>query len=223
MKGSEIAKSGYDAEDKFRTDPKIKQELENFFKKKINMMAKVHGEKYDTIVTFEDKTIVKIQNKNSKTFGGRGGSFDRRHVSKTFSNQFIRKYLVLLSLIRNNKKETAMTSEQKQDFIKLCNQYIDEIKEYLENALLGAKNNQNEYWCFMHEKKLCIISSKTLLEYVLNNIMIKISPRKEGTCLYLTEFIYLQRKGGGKADNNPNHIQAKIRITEELLQKMKTY
>ena len=76
----------------------------------------MHGKKYDTKIYFEDGSNINIQNKKIEVLGGRGDSFDRRHINNTFKNQFIRKYLTLLTLIRKNKNETLMSEEQKKRF-----------------------------------------------------------------------------------------------------------
>ena len=77
-------------------------------------MEQIVKEKYDTIITFNDNTKLKIQNKKIENLGGRGDSFDRMHIKNTFENQFIRKYLTYLSLIRKSKTETFMTNDQKK-------------------------------------------------------------------------------------------------------------
>jgi hypothetical protein len=37
------------------------------------------------------------------------------------------------------------------------------------------------------------------------------------TCVYLSPLVYLQRKGGGKKDHSPNHIQAKLRAMPDCM------
>ena len=64
---------------------------------------------------------------------------------------------------------------------------------------------------------LYIISSETLLRFIENTIKIDIKLKKNGTCLHLSPYISLQRKGGGNTDHSPNHIQAKFRFTQEIL------
>ena len=95
-KNSLTAKSGFNAEDIFRTDELIKCKLEKYFEKKIISLHKIHGKKYDTKIYFEDDSSINIQNKKIENLGGRGDSFDRRHIKNTFNNQDIRKYLTLL-------------------------------------------------------------------------------------------------------------------------------
>jgi hypothetical protein len=85
-KNSLIAKSGYKAEEFFRTNIDIKQSLENYFNSNIINMNKIHGEKYDTIIIFDNDTKLNIQNKKIENIGGRGDSFDRRHIKNTFEN-----------------------------------------------------------------------------------------------------------------------------------------
>ena len=115
MSGSDTAKSGFNAEQIFRTDANIINSLEKYFKKSIKKIIKApHGEKYDNIIIFEDGSNYNIQNKKILNFGGRGDSFDRRHIKNTFHNQFIRKYLTLLTLIRPTKRSTYMTEAQKR-------------------------------------------------------------------------------------------------------------
>lgn len=215
---SEIAKSGYASEERFRTDIKIKECLETFFNKKIRSIIKSkNGLKHDNIIEFQDDTQINIQNKKFTTLNGRGDSFDRRHINTTFQNQFIRKYLVLLCLSRKTKTTTNMTNEQKMDFIKICKNNLDDIKNYLEKCLIG-NNHKNDYWCFLKNNNLYIIKSSKLYNYILDCLNIHIKLKSNGTCLYLTSFLYLQRKGGSKTDKSPNHIQAKLRINKDLLE-----
>ena len=222
-KNSLIAKSGFKAEEIFRTDDKIKLNLENYFEKKIIALNKIHGKKYDTKIYFEDGSNINIQNKKIEVLGGRGDSFDRRHINNTFKNQFIRKYLTLLTLIRKNKNETLMSEEQKKDFVKLCNNNLDDIKQYIKKTLIGEDTEMNEFFCIMKTNKtftnteLYIISSKTLFDFIEKTIKIDIKIKKNGTCLHLSPYIALQRKGGGNTDHSPNHIQAKFKFTQEIL------
>jgi len=222
-KNSLTAKSGFKAEEIFRTDNKIKMALEKYFKKDIVLMEKIQRKKYDTLITFNNNEKLNIQNKKIENLGGRGDSFDRRHIKDTFDNHFIRKYLTHLSLIRKNKSETFMTENQKHDFIKLCNNNLFDIKKYIKKTLIGENGEENNFWCIMKTDKnfnkmeLYIISSLKLYEFICNSIKIDIKMKKNGTCLHLSPYISLQRKGGGNTDNAPNHIQAKFKITQDIL------
>jgi len=218
-KNSLTAKSGFKAEKIFRTDDKIKMALETLFKLNIVSMEKIQGKKYDTLITFNNNTKLNIQNKKIENLGGRGDSFDRRHIENTFDNQFIRKYLTHLSLIRKSKTETFMTEDQKQDFINLCNNNLIDIKKYIKKTLIGEDGQENNCWCIMKTDKnfnkmeIYVLSSLKLYEFICGSIKIDI----KRTCLHLSPYIYLQRKGGGNTDHSPNHIQAKIKITQDIL------
>ncbi len=222
--GSETAKSGIKAEEIFRTNEKIKKSLETHFDKKITKIVKAPArKKYDNIIYFEDKTHLNTQNKKIINLGGRGDSFDRRHIKHTFENEFIRKYLTLLTLIRENKRETLMSNIQKNDFIKLCKGNLNDIKQYIKKTLIGENDGANECWCIMKTDKrfinieLYVINSDIFHNFINNSINVDIKLKKNGTCLHLSPHIALQRKGGGKTDKNPNHIQAKLKITQDIL------
>lgn len=223
-KNSLTAKSGFKAENIFRTDELIKCKLEKYFGKKIISLHKIHGKKYDTKIYFEDGDSINIQNKKIENLGGRGDSFDRRHIKNTFNSQEIRKYLTLLTLIRKNKNETLMSEGQKIDFMKLCNNNLGDVSQYIKKTLIGEDDTEmNDYWCIMKTNKtftdmeLYIISSKKLFEHIEKTIEIDIKLKKNGTCLHLSPYIALQRKGGGNTDHSPNHIQAKFKVTQEIL------
>jgi hypothetical protein len=222
-KNSLTAKSGFKAEEIFRNDVIIKKALENYFKLNIIHMEKIQGKKYDTKIMFNNNTTINIQNKKIESLGGRGDSFDRRHIKNTFETQFIRKYLTHLSLIRKSKTETFMTEEQKTDFIHLCNNNLTDITQYIKKTLIGKDNEENNYWCIIKTDKsfkkieLYILSSVKLYDFIINSIKIDIKMKKNGTCLHLSPYISLQRKGGGNTDHSPNHIQAKFKITQDIL------
>lgn len=116
-----------------------------------------------------------------------------------------------------------MSKEQKIDFMKLCNNNLDDIAQYIKKTLIGEDTEMNDYWCIIKTNKfftnmeLYIISSKKMFEFIGQTIKIDIKLKKNGTCLHLSPYIALQRKGGGKTDHSPNHIQAKFKFTQEIL------
>jgi len=218
---SQIALDGYKNEEYFRNDIGIKNVLEQYFQKPINnIIKKSHGKKTDNIIIFSDNSIINIQNKKFEYFGGRGNSFDRRHIKNTFDNQFLRKYLTYLTLFRPTKRTSNMTNEQKKDFKKLVNNNLNDILKYIKKSLIGSNINENDYFVMTFKSKnkkddneSYIISSIKLYNYIKNNINIQI----KRTCLHLSNNIYLQRKGSDKTDKNPNHIQAKFKIDKNIL------
>ena len=222
--GSSIAKSGFKAEDIFVNDVNIRNKLEKYFKKGIQKIDKVPGrKKADTIITFNDNSRYRIQNKKIEQIGHMGHSYDRRKLSDTFDDQFIKKYLAVLCLFRPSPRKTNMDPEKKKDFIKLCISNMDNIKNFIRKTLIGSDEDQNDYFCIMHTNKtfenieLYCIPSLKFLEYIYNTLKIHISLRNAGTCLHLSKNIYLQRKGGGKTDHSANDIQSKIKIDQIIL------
>ena len=224
MSGSETAKSGFKAEKKFMTNPEIKKALEVYFDKSIREIRPAPSRhKYDSVIDFEDGTSIRIQNKKIIGLGGRGDSFDRRHISHTFKNRFIKKYFTKLALIRPSSRKTSMSPEQKKDFIRLCNTNLKDIKQYLHKTLIGNGDNKNDYWVIMKTDKefvkmeLFIIDTITLYTFLEKSISINIKLKENGTCLHISPNISLQRKGGTHTDHAPNHIQAKLKITQNIL------
>lgn len=206
------AKSGYDAEKLFISD-KYKDHLEKYFKIKIYEMKQIHGKKYDIIVTFIDKTVKKIQIKKIEHLGGRGDSFDRRPLGKTFMNHSIQDYLKMLSIDKH------INEQQKIEFVDICKKNQEVIIEYLRKTLIGERPENNDSWCVMKMNKkfeeisIYHIENEKLFDYICKTINIQVKK----TCLHLSKHIYLQRKGGAKKDRSPNDIQAKIIITQEIL------
>lgn len=198
-KNSLTAKSGFKAEEIFRNDNIIKKSLEAYFGKEIIDMKKIQGKKYDTRIIFKDNTLINIQNKKIENLGGRGDSFDRRHIKNTFENQFIRKYLTHLSLIRKSKTETFMTEEQKQDFINLCNTNLHDVKQYIKKTLIGENGEENNYWCIMKTDKsfkkinLYVLSSIKLYEFIISSIDIDIKMKKMAL-VYIYRLIFHYRE-----------------------------
>ena len=217
------ARSGFQAERIAVADPRFKAAYETYFQKSISDMKVVTGEKYDILVSFSDGTNARVQNKKVESLGGRGDSFDRRKIRDTFTNQFIRKYLTLLSLIRKGKRQTYMTPEQKKDFIALCNKNLQDVKQYLKKTFMGEAGKENQYWSIMKTDKnftnieLYMVTTQKFYEYLEKRIKIDISLKSNGTCLNLSPDIYLQRKGGEKTDKSPNDIQAKLKIDQNML------
>jgi hypothetical protein len=216
MSGSDTAKSGFKAEEIFRTRLDINNALTIYFDKPLKVIVKAkHGAKYDNEIIFNDGTRIKVQNKKFKELGGRGDSFDRRHISKTFNNQLIIDNLTLLSLI----KPQNMSDEKKDEFQTLCTNNFEDITQYLKKTLIGENLNKNDIWVFMEADgefsniKLYIIDSDKLYTFIEKSINISVKK----TCLHISPYIYLQRKGGDKKDHSPNDIQAKLKITKELL------
>jgi len=222
-----IARSGFKAEQVAVTDERCTNSYKNYFQnhlqKTIVDMNVITKEKYDILNKFSDGTENGTQLKKVEKIGGQGHSFNRSHVSETFENPHIRKYMVHLSLIRKGKRQTYMTPDQKKDFIELCNKNMPDIKQYLKKTIVGEEGRENQYWSIMKTDRefnnieLYMIETKKFYEYLISRIKIHISLKPNGTCLNLSPDIYLQRKGGEKTDKSPNDIQAKLKIDQNML------
>ena len=222
--GKQNAYDGLKAEHIFQTSENIKQKLQLYFQKQIQSIVPANSiRKYDSIINFEDGTKIKIQNKKIKNYHGFGNSFDRRHVCNTFNNQFLRKYLVLLTLVRTTPTRTKMTSNQKKDFKKLCDNNFNDIKQYVRSALIGEGEHSNEYFVIMKTDnfsniKIFIIKSEKLFDIITKPMNTYISLRTNGTCLHIGRYMSIQRKGS-KRDRSPNDIQAKLRFKKQLIKR----
>lgn len=218
-KNSQTARSGFKAEEVFRTDPTVRQSLETYFGKQIVRFVKISGKKYDTVLYFADGSECRIQNKKFENTGGRGESFDRRKVSDTFDNRFLKLYLTKL-LLSKEKPAERMSDEQKLDFRKLCLSHIDDVTNYVHKTLVGVGPEANELFAIMNivdskVRSLHVIRSDALFEYVTRDISDCLMAKQ--TCLHLSSSMYMQRKGGTNTDSAPNHIQIKLKLTHDLL------
>lgn len=222
-KNAQTARSGFKAEEIFRKDDSIRKNLEIYFKKNILQIDKIHGKKYDTIIQFEDNTRACVQNKKFEHFGGRGDSFDRRAIHKTFDNVIMQENLKLLTCSRPTKTTTSMIESDKISFMKLCEENIGDIRSFITKTLIGEESEKNEYWCFMKtdnlftDIQLYMVSSEKLLQFIFDSLKIHISTRPNGTCLHLSPYIALQRKGGNTTDHSPDDIQCKLKMTTEMI------
>jgi hypothetical protein len=221
------ARSGFKAEHVAVTDERCIGAYTNYFQNHLQKttvdMCVITKEKYDIRNKFSDGTENGTQLKKVEELGGQGHSFNRGHVSETFDNPHMRRYLVHLSIIRKGKRQTYMTPDQKKDFIALCNRNLEDIKQYLKKTIVGEEGKENQYWSIMKTDRefnnieLYMIETKKFYEYLENRIKIDISLKQNGTCLHLSPDIYLQRKGGEKTDKSPNDIQAKLKIDQNML------
>lgn len=209
--GKEIAIGGNRSEEVFRNDSNIRQKLNTHFSPKIidRIEKAPSGKKFDNIIYFTDGSSETIQNKKMEKLQHRGHSFDRRPLSKTIDEDKIRNNLDQLSISNRNK----MATEQKQDFQLYCRQNSEVIKKFLLQALGNA-----DYWCIIKKNKnneadIYIIKGSEFKEFLI--LATDISVKR--TCLHLSPYIYLQRKGGGKSDKRADDIQAKLKLSMTLL------
>ena len=223
---SSTAKSGFKAEEHFRMNPIIRNHLEQYFMASIDRIeAAPPRMKCDNIIFFTDGSRVRIQNKKFERFGGRGDSFDRRPVSGTFDNPFLRKYLTALTLFKGKGRTACLSPDQKRQFEVLCRESGEDCRQLLRKTLVGQGEYRNDYWVFMKSGRefdcaktdLWITPSLCLLSLLESRIEIKAAR----TCLHLSDLVYIQRKGGSKGENAPNDVQMKLKIDRTIVDSCK--
>lgn len=198
-KNSLVAISGNRAEDIICSSTSILETLgSTYFHKKIVSCQKIAGrKKSDLKIRFEDDSHVLAQLKNG-TGGGRGWSFDRRQVDKLPTHDGIKSLLKSVCLKSGNERTT-----------------VENDKSLLTQLLLGEEEAmQPQYYIHTNVTdgvivSLSICSTTEFMDAVLQSAYEHCQAKK--TCVHLTPLIYLQRKGGGKADHSPSDIQAKLR------------
>ena len=219
---SSTARSGFKAEEHFRTNSMIRNRLEQYFMASIDRIeAAPPRKKCDNIIFFTDGSRIRIQNKKFERFGGRGDSFDRRPVGGTFESPFLRKYLTALSLFKGKGRIASLDSEQKKQFEALCRESADDCKQLLRKTLVGEGDFRNEYWVFMKSGRdfdpsktdLWITPSLCLLSLLESRLEVKVAR----TCLHLSNLVYIQRKGGSKGESAPNDVQMKLKIDRTIV------
>jgi hypothetical protein len=204
-KNSMVAKNGFRAEVAICEQEDVKQSLEVYFNLPITRFKRVHGKKYDIIIEFENGTDTTIQNKDGDG-QGRGWSVDRRKV-EGFQDETLITLLKTLCLKQGTEKPIVSDNISK-NVINMC--------------ILGA--NEAEYpKYFTHTKSdknngkiiaMGICRTDTLMTFMYGELYNTMEPKR--TCVHLSPNCYLQRKGGGTKDANPDNIQMKFKLTEGL-------
>ena len=225
--GSITAKNGIRAEKQICMQSNVKLALEDHFNKPIKEFQCVSGKKYDIKITFDDKSITTVQNKDGNG-GGRGWSIDRRNVSKYDD----------VELITLLKTVCLKTGKDKPSISKIFG--IDAVKKGIlgvPTSIIpvvdgGIKINEPEKFSiddqpnyFTHTvsdkitkeiKSISICKTTALVDFITDGLYVNAVPKR--TCVHLSPNIYLQRKGGGKKDSRPDDIQMKLKLTDELSQ-----
>lgn len=211
-KNSLVAISGNRAEDLFCESNDIQHYIgSQYFNKKIVKCKKITGnKKSDILITFDDDSQATIQVKNGNG-GGRGWSFDRRSVNDLpTTNHSIKELTQIVCLKQDGeRKETVNDTEM------------------IKRLLLGDdERTKPEYFIHTNVKNgkiesLSVCTVALFIEKILEEVYEKCNSKK--TCVHLSPLIYLQRKGGGKADHSPNDIQAKLRSMPDCMTHINLY
>ena len=204
-KNSLVAKNGFRAEVTFCSQENIKQSLELYLNSPIKCLTRIHGKNYDIKIEFENGTETTIQNKDGDG-KGRGWSVDRRKV-EAFKDEQLTILLKTLCLKQDTKKP-IISDDISKNVINMC--------------ILGVTEEEYPKY-FTHTKSdkstgniisMSICHTDTLMAFMYGELYKVMKPKR--TCVHLNPNCYLQRKGGGKKDANPDDIQMKFRFTEAV-------
>ena len=200
-----VAKNGLRAEVAFCSQKNIKQSLELYFNSPIKCLTRIHGKKYDIKIEFENGTEAKTQNKDGDG-KGRGWSVDRRKV-EAFNDEQLTTLLKTLCLKKGTEKPIISDNISK-NVINMCilGSSIEDYPKYFTHTK-SDKSTRNII-------SMSICHTDTLMAFMYGELYKVMEPKR--TCVHLSPNCYLQRKGGGKKDANPDNIQMKFRFTEAV-------
>lgn len=220
LNGSQIAKSGFKAEEMMTTQPNIIPSLgTSYFGKQIkpNGITKVGGRaKSDVKIEFTDETSVMVQLKNTalKVNGvanvkGRGFSIDRSDVDKIdIDSPELTE--TLMSVCLNDKTKERKTVDK----------HVSE-RVMLRNIMGADSATMPDYFMKTESDRitgeivsLSVAPMADFIEKMKSSLYdTAISKR---TCVHLSPNLYLQRKGGTVGEKKPNQIQTKLVLTPDI-------
>jgi hypothetical protein len=204
-KNAIIARNGFRAECAMCTQADITQALEEFFNRAITKIVRVHREKYDIEIIFEDGTKTTIQNKDGGG-RGRGWSVDRRNVGK-YGNMPLAELLSTMCLKKGTHRPNV-PADISRAVILMC--------------MLGSTSGKSpDYFSHTISNKptgriirLSICPTPILMQFIHTTVYAAMVPKR--TCVHLSPNIYLQRKGGHTKESRPDDIQMKFTITDDM-------
>lgn len=172
-------------------------------------IQKINRKKSDILIHMTDGTTktaqIKSINNANTNYKSRGHSIDRRQIIK---------YPPDFHSILNR----VICGENQQQYILPS---INCAKNVIQLIINGddAKYKPDYYMvinitdCSICRIRIC--HTDKLLNYLMSNIQLKM----KRTCFHLVRngILYLQKKGGCNSDRSPNDIQAKMCITEDVL------
>ena len=218
LTGSQIAKSGFNAEEMMTKQENIKVSLEAYFEKPIKTITKMdcrpHPNKSDIKIEFDDGTSYSAQVKNISTatatkMNGRGFSIDRRDVDKICPESPELTETLKAVCLRDKTNERRIVDK------------ITGEKVLLQNILGIEESTQPHYFIKTESdrvtseiRKMDICPREVFTGKLVDTLYETAISKK--TCVHLSPNIYLQRKGGTKCEKRPNQIQTKMRITPDV-------
>lgn len=204
-KHAEIARTGNRVEQILCTQESVRTWLSGYFQKKVVNITKIKGcKKSDNLIEFEDGSTVKIQNKNGSG-GGRGWSVDRREVSLLTDNADLHTLLRTVCLKQGSNKP-EISNNLSILVSGLCLRGSDDafVPDYFTHTRLEGDMIVHMSICPMDK----------FMEAILQEMYAVMLPKR--TCVHLSPSLYFQRKGGGSADSNPDHIQTKLHCSDRV-------
>jgi len=206
-KNATIAKNGNKAESILCSQASVRTALQGMFPLPIKSLSLIPGrKKSDVLITFEDGTTTRVQNKDGDG-GGRGWSVDRRDATKHTTNKALHTLLTTVCLQTGTEKPTIPKSIS-DEILTTC--ILGEDPAYQPNYFIHTRSNK-ETGEITH---LSICETGAFLTALREELYPSIVPKK--TCVHLSPSLYLQRKGGGEADHNPDQIQLKLKLEEAI-------
>jgi hypothetical protein len=204
---AQIARNGNRAETVLTQQNSIKGALEAYFQKPILSIEKIPGrKKSDNTIKFNDGTHVNFQNKDGDG-SGRGWSVDRRDAADHGQDANLQTLLKSVCLRgKTTRPEVDVTISH----------------PLLDGCILGSEDTFKPafYTHTLSDKttgvitKISICPTPILMQMLHSELYDKMVPKL--TCVHISPSIYLQRKGGGKTDANPDHIQAKFKLNAKI-------
>jgi hypothetical protein len=208
-KGSMISITGNKAEELLCSQASVATALAVYFGKPIAAIEKIpskpHPKKSDLLVKFADGTTATVQNKNGDG-GGRGYSVDRRDAHLVAPN--------CPELTETLRTVCLHQAGERRDIAKAVG------LEVISRCILGTEEATKPAY-FLHstltDGRITGLAMATAAEFIakVSSDVYDLAQSKK-TCVHLSPHIYLQRKGGGKTDKHPDHIQMKFRFTPAI-------
>lgn len=193
------ARSGNAAERHMCDHPVVRQKLERHFGTPIAEIRLISGrKKSDVLVQFDNGRQVRIQNKNGPG-ENRGWSADRRAVSRMPLDDVGKQLLDNVCLKRSGERP-AVDRPAGLVYDLLMGAEPEYVPEYFTHSIFHRETGE-----LLH---LSIAPAEKVLA-ALNEIAYPQLVAKR-TCVHISPLMYLQRKGGGRADNSPDDIQLKL-------------
>lgn len=193
------ARSGNAAERRMCDNHVVKEKLERYFNKPIAEIRLISGrKKSDLRVLFTDLSHTCIQNKNGPG-GNRGWSVDRRAVSKMPLDDKGRQ---LLDVVCLNKVGERPVVDRPNDLIRTLLMGVEEeyAPEYFTHSIFREETGELVHLSIARAERVLATLNETAYPQLV----------AKRTCVHLSPLLYLQRKGGGSADNAPDDVQVKL-------------